>query len=821
MTRATTLTAFRTATAPDDVRPAALAQPGQKLGEIPPLLTLTIHQDLDGIEGEWRRFEHIADCTAFQTFDWLSTWQRHVGRLHGARPAIVVGRLGDGDIALLLPLCVMPERFANRLCWLGQESCDYNAPLLARDFSERVAPERFLSAWRDVLADMQRIAELRHDWIEFTKMPQTVGAQANPFCLLAVTANPSGVHLTKLGNNWEAFYMAKRSSATRRRDRAKRRHMAELGDIRFITAADADDARRTLELLIEQKGVALARRGIANIFAPPGHREFYLDLATNPKTRHLVHISRVEIGVDCAAANLGIVFGDCYYHVLASFGETPASHYGPGALHLRELMAHAIKLGLKRFDFTIGDEPYKLEWSDTDLKLYDYAETASWRGFPVAWASRIKRRTKRFVKQTPVLWHLVSDARTAIGALRRRQAAKSPVRGPAPAALACVMGDMDLLRPLALAHIPCAAVSRPGVPSLYSRYATSRLAWSDYSNNAEALVDTLVSFGKSQAEPPVLFYEEDAQVLLVSRFRERLAEAFRFAVADAALIEDLLDKARFQALAERHGLPVPAARQFDPAVTEPDGLGLPFPIIIKPLTRLDRWNESWGLRKALCAENLEDLRALWPRLRTVGLELLAQEFITGAESRIESYHCYVDARGNVAGEFTGRKLRTQPVCYGHTTALEITDAGDVRSSGRAIVEKLKLTGVAKLDFKRDPQGELRLLEINPRFNLWHHPGAIAGVNLPALVYADLAGLKRPPAAQAKAGVRWCRLWKDFPAARAANVPLTTWLRWVLDCEAKSSLSWDDPLPFFRSTLYRLTGPVFEDQTPGWRNRAAR
>ena len=111
--------------------------------------------------------------------------------------------------------------------------------------------------------------------------------------------------------------------------------------------------------------------------------------------------------------------------------------------------------------------------------------------------------------------------------------------------------------------------------------------------------------------------------------------------------------------------------------------------------------------------------------------------------------------------------------YGHTTALEITDAADVRRQGRDIVERLALTGVAKLDFKRDPQGNLRLLEINPRFNLWHHPGALAGVNIPALVYADLAGLPRPPAMPAKAGVRWCRLWKDFPAARAAGMPLTT------------------------------------------------
>ena len=164
------------------------------------------------------------------------------------------------------------------------------------------------------------------------------------------------------------------------------------------------------------------------------------------------------------------------------------------------------------------------------------------------------------------------------------------------------------------------------------------------------------------------------------------------------------------------------ARCFDPATLEPGQLGLRFPLIIKPLTRLDRWNDTFGLRKALCAENLEALRAVWPQLRATGLTLLAQEFIPGSEAKIESYHCYVDAERRFAGEFTGKKIRTYPLSYGHTTALEITDAADVRRVGRDIVERLQLTGVAKLDFKRDPQGNLRLLEVNPRFQSLASPG---------------------------------------------------------------------------------------------------
>ena len=40
----------------------------------------------------------------------------------------------------------------------------------------------------------------------------------------------------------------------------------------------------------------------------------------------------------------------------------------------------AIERGYRIFDFTIGDERYKRDWCDTELKLYDYLSAATWRG---------------------------------------------------------------------------------------------------------------------------------------------------------------------------------------------------------------------------------------------------------------------------------------------------------------------------------------------------------------------------------------------------------------------------------------------------------
>ncbi len=371
--------------------------------------------------------------------------------------------------------------------------------------------------------------------------------------------------------------------------------------------------------------------------------------------------------------------------------------------------------------------------------------------------------------------------------------------------LACVLGDMDLVRPLGLAGVRCAVVGPPGGATAHSRFTERLIPWEGGCD--DALVDRLLRFGAAQPDKPVLYMEEDAHLLMVSRHRDRLAAVFRFTLADGDLVETLVDKGRFQALAERLDLPVPRTRRLRPLPgSEAPDLDLRYPVIVKPLTRRPPWDEIEGLGKAIRLEGPEELRALWPRLIPVGIDLLAQELIPGPETRIESHHVYIDDAGTVAGEFTGRKIRTYPVDYGHSTALTITDidgeGADVSALGREIAARIGLRGVAKFDFKRDPDGRLHLLEINPRFNLWHHLGAVAGVNLPAIVQADLTGRPRPAPAKARPGACWCHISKDRLAARDSGVPMARWLAWVARCEAKA-ITPDDPMPFLRPKLDRL------------------
>ena len=381
---------------------------------ISPRVELSVHGELAEVRADWLAFEAVAACTAFQTFGWHDAWQRHIGTARGVLPAIVVGRVG-GDILFIAPLAVERAAGVRRLVWHASGLCDYNAPLLAPDFWNVIGKDTFLAelfpAIKNAVAGKRRF-----DLISLTKMTERLGDLANPFVLLCAQSNASGAHIMRLGDDWESFYVAKRSSSTRRKDRTKLKRLQEIGAVRFATARSADEVNRDLDALFAQKSKALSAVGAPDFLASPGVTEFFREVATTEG--QFVHVSHLMVGEVIAAVNLGLVFGGRYYYVLTSYSDGPVSKYGPGAAHLRELFAYAIGLGCRVFDFTIGDELYKTEWSDETLRLFDHRSAVTALGWLVACPEVAANRLKRLVKQTPILWKLAQDVRRVLRSRR-------------------------------------------------------------------------------------------------------------------------------------------------------------------------------------------------------------------------------------------------------------------------------------------------------------------------------------------------------------------------------------------------------------------
>ncbi len=392
-----------------------------------PAIALSFHEDLATAQADWQRFEQSADCTVFQSFGWLSAWQRHIGQPQGSRCLIVMGRSAGGELLFILPLALARRVGLRTLTWLGSDNNDYNAPLLAPGWLERASPQDFLVLWRGVLQSIQSEPRWRFDLIDFVRMPAQLGQQPNPFLGLSVQPHPDHAYLTSLRGpkpsgapaaEWESFYASKRSSATRRRERTKRNRLSALGPLTFVTSTSPADMTRSMQDLFAQKTASFASMGARNIFARPGWSDFYQALAAEGVASGWAHVSRLDVGATPGAINLGLVFKGTYYHLLASHAGGEMARFSPGAAHLHDLMRYAIGRGCKVYDFTIGDESYKRDWSDSQAVLFDHVSAARVRGLPFAPLIRLQSRLKRFIKQTPAVWTAFTHCRSRLASLR-------------------------------------------------------------------------------------------------------------------------------------------------------------------------------------------------------------------------------------------------------------------------------------------------------------------------------------------------------------------------------------------------------------------
>lgn len=372
---------------------------------------------------------------------------------------------------------------------------------------------------------------------------------------------------------------------------------------------------------------------------------------------------------------------------------------------------------------------------------------------------------------------------------------------------AVVMGDLNLVWPVARAGLRPAVVNFDP-RATKSRYCALAAAIPSVSRDPEGAVRRLVDLARRFDDRPVLYYSTDAQLRMISRYRDTLGPWYRLRLPDAALVETLLDKEHFQDLAEQRALPVP--RRVGPGTDHP----VRFPCVVKPASRIG-WFDSKVIarlngdpHKVIRVDTADHLARWTGEMDRAGLPYIVQEFVPGGDDQIFSFHGYLDESSTPLAWFVGRKVRTFPLDTGRSTCLELAHEPRLVELAVDTLRKLDYTGIVKMDFKRDVgTGEFFLLEVNARFNIWHYLGAVCGVNLPAVAHADLTGRPVPAMADYRVGVRWVSAVADVKAGlaglRAGRWTLAAWLASYGGPIVASGIAWHDPVPI----LYMFYAPV--------------
>ena len=374
-------------------------------------------------------------------------------------------------------------------------------------------------------------------------------------------------------------------------------------------------------------------------------------------------------------------------------------------------------------------------------------------------------------------------------------------------------GALDFLRSLARENISAVVVStEPNDIASKSRHCRKLVLVRPYveTNDAHNL-KVLAALGEEFSTKPILIYGEDINMLFISRNRDALHEHYHFVMPRQGLAEKFVNKTEFQTLAEKHGIPVPKTRfahSYDELVSV--SKQMTYPTFVKPAYTMN-WSfddpvlrkkyrgYKFALRQFQTAEEMLE----WCKDLPLGNGgVLVQEFIPGSDREVFSFHGYFDERSQPLAYFVGRKIRTFPMHHGGSAFIETVDEPNVAKIAIESLQKVKFSGIVKIDMKRNPRdGSFKILEVNPRYTLWESLGALAGVNLCAVAFRHARGTLNGSVQNAYAlHYKWLFFKQDIRAFftgywRANEWTLRSYLNSLRGKKIYQIWDWKDPLPF--------------------------
>jgi predicted ATP-grasp superfamily ATP-dependent carboligase len=295
--------------------------------------------------------------------------------------------------------------------------------------------------------------------------------------------------------------------------------------------------------------------------------------------------------------------------------------------------------------------------------------------------------------------------------------------------------------------------------AMYSKYVTHRYVVPRPHLDRKGFLDGLMKVAKQHGDAGPLFIlpVNDEYVRTLSTHWDVLGTAYTplFEI-DEQMLDKIANKVNFSDFCMSIGIPQPRRYTSDDVRND----RVDYPIIFKPDERRSLDNIAVDVFRVKICENAEEAQSFLAEVTSDGIEVIIQQFIPGEDS--ELYTGGVAAfKGRMLGCFTGKKVRQFPPMAGQAAWAEAVPNDRLVEYSTKIVEALGFTGIAQIEFKQY-QGELYVIEMNPRSWSWHGLAQPAGVDLPKLVLEAAQGeYPERVVANDRNGIFWHFFLEDF------------------------------------------------------------
>ena len=234
----------------------------------------------------------------------------------------------------------------------------------------------------------------------------------------------------------------------------------------------------------------------------------------------------------------------------------------------------------------------------------------------------------------------------------------------------------------------------------------------------------------------------DSYVQLAARYRDTFPANVIAPYIDGDLLDTLINKEKFYALCDEHGIDHPATFIYDKSMGHNFTLPWGPPYIAKPADGVAYWAcGDHSLAKVYICDTWEELLQALDHVYAAGYpdHMILQEFIPGDDSYMRVLTNYSDRRGRVTMMCLGHVLLEEHSPHGignHAVILTEHDE-ELQLKIKALLESLNYTGFSNFDIKYDARdGKYKAFEINCRQGRSNYYVTGAGHNIARLVVED-------------------------------------------------------------------------------------
>lgn len=336
---------------------------------------------------DWKEISLNGNYSFFQTFDYLK-----IISSKNSNELKIISIYYKGKIIAYFPLEIKNIYFFKILQWVGTEISDYCNPIIANDFYTKLQGKNFDKLWTDILNDIGKI-----DLIFFNNQLSEINNISNPFTKYLNSTKFSKVYQIKIENNIDQ-YLKKLKDTDNKKFYEIQRTINKLKSLEnkynvIFEIKELPDSKTDFKKLVYSKIYQLNKKKIKNKLNEEFIKTFE-NLIKLKKSRYLLASLKVEN--QTISTCLGIISKNVFYYYMPLIISENYNNYKPGKILILKIIDWCSNNKIEYFDFGLGDEKYKENFSNNLIPVHRYITHKSFLGRILLFVMKIIFFDKKF-----------------------------------------------------------------------------------------------------------------------------------------------------------------------------------------------------------------------------------------------------------------------------------------------------------------------------------------------------------------------------------------------------------------------------------------